>query len=176
MKRKSKIKCLTWQKSFSALVGVEYLRCPVAGDRLYPHFPHPDADMACDSLVAPVPEFVPDASGAHKRVLQMNLAHETHEIPVSIAYRHRAVVNTRPGEIQQSALPCEWQRMLPADHFFALDPSMRPSATDKKSFSIASSPIFAWSSFVSGSWCFLSLSKTPVNFIFLLAFVGGGIY
>jgi len=31
--------------------------------------------------------------------------------------------------------------MLPVDHFFALDPSMRPSATDKKSFSIVSAPI-----------------------------------
>jgi hypothetical protein len=49
--------------------------------------------------------------------------------------------------------------MLPGNHFFALDPSMRPSATAKKSFSMASCPIFAWSSFTSGWSGFFSLSK-----------------
>lgn len=27
-------------------------------------------------------------SAAHKRILQMNLVHETHEIPILVAYRH----------------------------------------------------------------------------------------
>src|SRR6266542_1927156 len=38
------------------------------------------------------------------------------------------------------------------DHFFALAPSMRPSAPAKKSFSKANSPIFACMSFTLGPW------------------------
>ena len=64
-----------------------------------------------------------------------------------------------PDRERLSILHCDDQRqgMLPGNHFFALDPSMRPSATAKKSFSMASCPIFAWSSFTSGSSGFLLL-------------------
>jgi hypothetical protein len=62
-------------------------------DRLYPYFPHEGADMASAYLVALVPEFIPAASTAEGRVLQMNLVHETHERPILVAYRHRGVVD-----------------------------------------------------------------------------------
>jgi hypothetical protein len=75
------------------MVGMLFLEARFLIDRFYPHFPHQGADMASANLVALVPEFVLDASAAHKRVLQMNLVHETHEIPIPIAYRHRVVVD-----------------------------------------------------------------------------------
>src|SRR5680860_494686 len=76
------------------LVAWMRLREPALGvERLNPHFPQEGANMAPANLVALVPEFVLDASAAHKRILQMNLVHETHEIPIPIAYRHRGVVD-----------------------------------------------------------------------------------
>ncbi len=51
--------------------------------------------------------------------------------------------------------------MLLVDHFFALGSPMRPSAPDKKSFSIANCPILACSSLMSGPVsAFLSLENT----------------
>ncbi|MBN1265070.1 MAG: hypothetical protein JXA25_06240, partial [Anaerolineales bacterium] len=53
------------------------------------------------------------------------------------------------------------QGIYPFDHFFELGSFMRPSATDKKSFSIASCPILAWNSLISGLAAgFLPLAKT----------------
>jgi hypothetical protein len=55
--------------------------------------------MASANLVALVPEFVLDASAAHKRVFQMNLVHETHEVPILVAYRHRDIIDAGSGEV-----------------------------------------------------------------------------
>jgi hypothetical protein len=55
--------------------------------------------MASANLVALVPEFVLDASAAHKRILQMNLVHETHEVPILVAYRHRGIIDAGSGEV-----------------------------------------------------------------------------
>src|ERR1035437_11002393 len=95
----------------------------------------------------------------------MNPVHEAHEFPVLVAHRDGYVVDARPGELQYTALLCNRQRVFPVNHFFALGSPMRPSALDKKSFSIASCPILAWSSFISGSFseC-LPLSKTSEAF------------
>src|SRR5271169_1237511 len=51
--------------------------------------------------------------------------------------------------------------MFPVDHLFALGSAMRPSATDKKSFSIANCPILPCNSLTSGpdASC-LSLANT----------------
>jgi hypothetical protein len=49
--------------------------------------------MASAYLPALVQEFIPDASAAEKRVRQMNLVDQTHEIPIFVAYRYRGVVD-----------------------------------------------------------------------------------
>ncbi len=105
--------------------------------------PHEGADMAPADLAAPVPEGIPDAPRAEIGLVQVDPVDQVHELSVSVAYQNRNVVDARPGEVEDLALLCQRQRMLPVDHFFALDPSMRPSAIDKKSFSIANWPIFA---------------------------------
>ena len=45
-----------------------------------------------------------------------------------------------------TACPVTGRGWLLVDHRFALVPLTRPSAPDKKSFSMVSSPILAWSS------------------------------
>src|SRR5664280_3123375 len=90
----------------------------------------------------------------------MNLVHETHELSIFVTYRGGHVVDARPGEFQYMTLLCNRQRIFPVNHFFALGSPMRPSALDKKSFSIASCPILAWSSFTFGSFEGAPLSKT----------------
>jgi hypothetical protein len=75
------------------MVGMWFREAGFLIDRFYPHFPHQGADMASANFVALAPEFVLDASAAHKMVLQMNLVHEPHEIPIPVAYRNRAVVD-----------------------------------------------------------------------------------
>jgi hypothetical protein len=50
-------------------------------DCLYPHLLHERANMASANLVALVPEFVPDATAALERVLQVHLVHEAHKYP-----------------------------------------------------------------------------------------------
>ena len=76
-------------------------------------------------------------------MIEMGLVHDTHEFHVPAACRHRGVVDAGAGEVEYPALLRYGQRMVPVDHFFALASSIRPSATDKKSFSIDSCPILA---------------------------------
>src|SRR5208283_2564453 len=128
-------------------------------ERTDAHLPHEGTHVAPAHFMALVPQFVSDASGPCIGTLQVYLIDEAHEFPVLVAHEHRDIVDARPGEIEYFALCRQRQGMLPGDHFFALDPSMRPSATAKKSFSMASWPILAWSSFMSGSPDFFSLSK-----------------
>src|SRR5664279_4942237 len=128
-------------------------------ERFYVHLPHESTHVAPADLMPFVPQFVPYASRAEVGVVEVYLIDEAHQFPVLVAHQHRDVIDARPGEVEYAALCRQWQRMLPDNHFFALDPSMRPSATAKKSFSIASWPIFAWSSFTSGSLDGLPLSK-----------------
>lgn len=75
------------------MAGMRFREAGVFIDRLYSHFSHEGANMASAYLVALVQEFIPDASAAEKRVLQMNLVDQTHEIPIFVAYRHRGVVD-----------------------------------------------------------------------------------
>ena len=81
------------------MVGMRFRETGFLVDRLYPHFPHQGADMGSANLEALIPEFVLDASAAHKRVVQMNLVHETHEIPILVAYRHRGVIDAGAGDV-----------------------------------------------------------------------------
>jgi hypothetical protein len=73
----------------------------------------------------------------------MNLIDEGHKFPVFVADENGDVVDTRPGEVEYFALRGNRHGMSPDNHFFALGHSTRPSAMDKKSFSMASWPIFA---------------------------------
>src|SRR5512147_1176999 len=121
--------------------------------------------MAPADLDAPSLKLIPNLSAAVKGILQMDLINHPHQIHVRLRYRHRLIVITRTPDLQNLALPADRQFVGPVNHFFALDPSIRPSATAKKSFSIVNRPIFAWSSFTSGSsGFFFPFSKTSGAF------------
>src|SRR5271157_2276854 len=125
------------------MAGMGFRETGLPVQRLYAHLLHESAHAASADLTALVPQFVSHAPGPCVGALQVYLVDEAHQFPVLIAREHRDIVDARPGEIEYFALCRQRQGMLPGDHFFALDPSMRPSATAKKSFSMASCPIFA---------------------------------
>ena len=63
--------------------------------------------------------------------------------------RARLAIDAAPSDVQYLRLVREGKRMRPVDHRYALRRPALPSAPDKKSFSSASSPIFAWRTFKS---------------------------
>ena len=67
-----------------------------------------------------------------------------HERQIGLACAGRLVVEAGTGEIKKTSLAGFGQHVGPVDHRFALGPPMRPSAPDKKSFSMVSWPILAW--------------------------------
>ena len=94
----------------SQKIGVDYMagmRFREAGlliEGFYSHFLHESADMTSANLITFIPQFVPDASRAHERIVGMNLINEPHKAPVFLADRVRKIVNTRPGEVKYAAL------------------------------------------------------------------------
>src|SRR5665647_143962 len=129
------------------------------------HLLHERAHLAPTHLITPVPELTPDLAAAVKGILQMDLIHDPHQIHIPLIHRDGLIIITRTTNGQDAALLADRQFMGPVDHFFALDPSIRSSATAKKSFSIVSLPILAWSSLTSGSrGDFFPFSKTSEAF------------
>ena len=111
--------------------------------RLDAHPAHQAAYPVTPHVMASCPQLIADLPAAVERVRQMDLVDLTHQLPILRAQRNRPVVDARPAQIQKLALPGHGKIIRPVDHFFALGSPMRPSATDKKSFSIDSCPILA---------------------------------
>src|SRR5665811_1756854 len=91
---------------------------------------------------------------------QVDLVHGGHQGKVRLARRYRLALHARAGEAEKLGLPGNRQGLPFVDHRFALVPLMRPSAPDKKSFSMVSSPILACSSAMQGPPS-LSCSPSP---------------
>src|SRR5208282_1489431 len=127
----------------------------------YAHLFHQRADMLTAYLMPPVLKLISNASAPHKWMFQVNLVNKPHQLKITRTDRHCLVVQARPGQFENLALTSQRQRMFFINHFFALGPAIRPSAPDKKSFSMANCPIFACRALTSGpvSSC-LSLVNT----------------
>ncbi len=106
--------------------------------RLDAHPAHQAAHPVASHVIAFGPELVPDLAAAVEREGQMDLVDPAHQLQILRAQRNRLVVETRPAQIQKSALPGHGKSIPLVDHRLALASPMRPSATDKKSFSIDS--------------------------------------
>src|SRR5450755_3810700 len=78
-------------------------------------------------------------------MLEMQFVHDPHQIQVRLRNRCSFIIQATARDIQQLRLLRLWQLVLRVDHRFALGPSMRSSAPDKKSISSACLPIFACS-------------------------------
>ena len=92
---------------------------------------------------SPVTEFVPYPPGSVEGKLQVDLIDRRHEGKIALADPHGLVVEAGTGEGEKTSLIGHGQRVSPVRHRFTLVPLMRPSAPDKKSFSMVSSPILA---------------------------------
>src|SRR6478752_3643198 len=99
--------------------------------------------MLAPDLEALPLEHVAQHPGTGKREVQVQLVKASHQYQVALAHRLRQVVDVRAKDLHQLGLPAYRQFMCAIDHFFALAPSIRPSAPAKKSFSSASWPILA---------------------------------
>src|SRR5277367_3304882 len=87
----------------------------------------------------------------------MQFVNPSHHLKVGHRHRPRQVVDAAAADAQNLRLLCDRQIVLTVDHRFALSRPALLSAPSKKSFSSASSPIFACSDlldvrpFVSGT-------------------------
>src|SRR5229473_722130 len=79
----------------------------------------------------------------------MQLVDAPHEREIAFGDRPRHVVHRRPGNTQKLRLPADRDCVLRVDHRFALSMPALVSAPSKKSFSSASCPILACSTFTS---------------------------
>ena len=101
---------------------------------------------------------------AVERILQVQLVDAPHQRQRLRALAHWSVVERRPAQFQQSALPGQAQTsVLPFDHQHALGPAQCPSPRDKKSRSTVSSPILACKSCMVASWSFCRRLDAPAN-------------
>src|SRR5665811_344604 len=119
-------------------------------ERLYPHLAHEGGHVPSAHVKAAVKQLSPYPSDAVERELQVDLVHGGHQGQITLSGSDRLVVDACAGEVEKTRLPADRHGMGPVDHRFALVPPMRPSAPDKKSFSMVSSPILACSSAILG--------------------------
>src|SRR5262245_2357453 len=87
-------------------------------------------------------------------MVQVQFVDPTHERQIARRRRSRHVIHRSAREPQKLCLTSDRKSVLGIDHRFALASSIRPSAMDKKSFSMASCPIFACRSLTLGPWAF----------------------
>src|ERR1700676_2092027 len=95
----------------------------------------------------------------------MQLIDPPHHRQIGRRYRTRPVIKPAPAELQDLCLPGQRKIMLTVNHRFALSMPALLSAPAKKSFSSASSPILACSTFKStagrASWLAAPEPNTP---------------
>jgi hypothetical protein len=91
---------------------------------------------------------------AGERMFRVQPIDLTHQRVIRLGNWDRRVVERTARELQRLGLAREQQSMVAIDHRFALDPSIRPSARSKKSFSSDSWPILACRSLMSGPLLF----------------------
>src|SRR5271156_4806761 len=93
----------------------------------------------------------------------MQLVNPSHHLKVGHRHRPRQVVDAATADAQNLHLLCDRQIVFTVDHRFALSNPALVSAPSKKSFSSASSPIFACSDFTSIAGCAAPLPPPAPN-------------
>src|SRR5665811_697437 len=129
-------------------------------ERLYPHLAHEGGHVPSAHVKAAVKQLSPYPSDVVEWELQVDLVHGGHQGQITLSGSDRLVVDACAGEVEKTRLPADRHGMGPVDHRFALVPPMRPSAPDKKSFSMVSSPILACNSAMLAPLC-LACSSSP---------------
>src|SRR5689334_171271 len=114
-----------------------------AEDRLDAHETHERAHMITANLEALALKHAGKPARPEKRMRQMQLVDAAHQPQFGRRDRLGLVVQARAAHIEQFALAHDRQLAVSVDQRFALGKPKRPSAPDKKSRSIVSSPTFA---------------------------------
>jgi len=112
-------------------------------ERRHAHGLHEGRDVVSSCHESQVPEFIHKPAGPVEGQLEVDLIHGGHDEKIGLAHRNRLVVEARSGEVEKTGLMRKRQGVGLVDHRLALVPFTRPSAPDKKSFSMVSSPILA---------------------------------
>ena len=134
-------------------------------ERLDRHALHHRSNPAATDRDALAAQQVAQHPAARERVVEMQLVDPPHDRKIRRRYRTGPVVEAAAAQLQKLCLPRQRERMLAVDHRLALSMPALPSAPAKKSFSSASSPIFACSAFKStagaASGCAPPAPNTP---------------
>ncbi len=115
---------------------VGFRRSRLAIQRLNTHLLHQGCHVAPANVKTLIPKLIAHPSAAIKRVFEVDLIDCSHEHKIPLAHWYRLVVYARSGQIKEMALLGYGQLVRFIDHLFTLGSAMRPSAVDKKSFSI----------------------------------------
>ncbi len=138
----------------------------LAIQRRDPHPFHQRANVLAANLEAFLDQNAPQHPAAREGVIQMQPVDPAHQLEIRVADWAWLVIDGTPADPEDPGLFADAQLRSRIDHFLALGNSPAlPSATDKKSFSGVSSPIFACSVFTSitGSAAgFAASPKMPV--------------
>ena len=94
-------------------------------------------------------EHVTKHPAARKWMVEMQPVDQRHHRKINRRYRLGMVIKAAPAELQKLDLPGQRKLVLAVDHRLALSMPALLSALAKKSFSSASSPIFACKTFTS---------------------------
>jgi len=100
------------------------------------HLAHQTTDLAATDAMALGPQFIADLATAVEWIGHVDFIDQAHPFQVYRVDRNRLIINAGSGKLQQFALTCHGEFCSFLDHRLALASPIRPSATDKKSFSI----------------------------------------
>ena len=113
-------------------------------DRLKPHQTHQTAGPTAPDPHACAAQMKRHPARAVERILQEQIVDPPHQRQRLRTLPHRLVVERRPPDRQQTALPAQAQRRMVAHHHRPpLGPAQRPDPREKKSRSTINSPILA---------------------------------
>ena len=126
------------------MVGVRDAGTWFAVDRLQPQQPHQPPHPVPTYPLSLECQMAHHLPAAVERILQVQSVDAAHQRERVSALPHRPVVQRRPVQPDQLALPADTQTLvLAVDHFASLGPAQRPSPRAKKSRSTVNSPILA---------------------------------
>ncbi len=116
----------------------------VRGARLKAEQAHQSSRPAAPDAYPLAAKMANHLAGAVERILQEQIVDPPHQRQRLRTLPRRLVVERRPPDRQQTALPAQAQRRMVAHHHRPpLGPAQRPDPRDKKSRSTINSPILA---------------------------------
>jgi hypothetical protein len=118
-------------------------------DHVDAHTLHHRANRLTPDLKALAAQEIAEHPAACKGIIQMQRIDPAHDHKGACRHRTGLIIDAAAAQLEELYLPRQRQSVAAINHLFALNRPALLSAPDKKSFSSASSPIFACSVFKS---------------------------